>query len=139
MLQCGGSSLILGAQYIKYGSNIRCAKSRYSILMAQTLGAQMRTLSTQLHHPDVILGYNHDQLGMETIYCLLGSGFHSLHKNNPKVTRCKHPRISCTAKSLDLGSRFCLIQEKQDLGHSKTTWTRSWAFLNLSLLTHFIF
>ena len=51
--------------------------------MAQTLGAQMRTLSTQLHHPDVILGYNHDQLGMETIYCLLGSGFHSLHKNKP--------------------------------------------------------
>ena len=29
--------------------NIGCAKSRFSLLMAQTLGAQMRTLRTQFH------------------------------------------------------------------------------------------
>ena len=47
----GGSSLILGAQDITYGSNIGRAESRFSLLMAQLLGAQMRTLRTQLRCP----------------------------------------------------------------------------------------
>ena len=39
----------MGAQYITRDPKIGCADSAFSLLLAQILGAQMRTLRTQLH------------------------------------------------------------------------------------------
>ena len=41
----GGSFAKLGAQYITRDSKIGCADSAFSLLLAQILGAQMRTFA----------------------------------------------------------------------------------------------
>ena len=46
-----GSFAKLGVQYITRDPKIGCADSAFSLLVAQILGAQMRTLRTQLHRP----------------------------------------------------------------------------------------
>ena len=47
----GGSFAKLGAQYITRDPKIGCADSAFSLLVAQILGAEMRTLRTQFHRP----------------------------------------------------------------------------------------